>query len=93
MQLRLSVPINLYSEDKKGKEKLIKRNACTYFYIDSDLILSYQEVLNTKGNVYKNRCKIYIRSLDPIIVQHSIKDLNLMINAKSIVGFGKNLIK
>ena len=61
-----------YQEAEDGKtRKLIKRNVLTNLNIDTNDIISISDVLNNKGSILKNYCRIHIKEIDPVIVNHS----------------------
>ena len=84
MLVELKIPIDLYSEDKEGKEKLVKRNVITRQYIDTEEIRNPQEVFNTKGNVIKNRCKILLLNVGQVLINHSYESIKSLKEETSI---------
>ncbi len=90
MIVELKMSNDIWSEDKHGKEKLIKKGVVTSCEIDTDLITFCCEVLNGKGNVIKNRCKIIMRGSDqPLVVNHSYRYISDLRKVKPIKGFRK----
>ncbi len=91
MELKLQVHMNMYS-GPEGKEKLVKRNIPTWYYVDSDSIIAHHEILNTKGNIHKSKCKIFIRDIGGIIVNHSAEYIQKAKETeKQPIGFLKGL--
>lgn len=71
-RVTLNVINDLYSEpDKNGKDKLIKRNIKTRMNIDIDMFEMPIEIINSKGNVVKNKCRIYVRDVGPMTIAHT----------------------
>lgn len=72
MEVILKIRDNLYQESEDGKtRKLIKRNVLTNLNIDTNDIISISDVLNNKGSILKNYCRIHIKEIGPVIVNHS----------------------
>ena len=86
MKLLLKIKDNLYSEPKKGKTRVIKKDITTIVCLDSNDIISMFEILDQKGNIEKNYTRLQIRDNNFITVNHSIKQLNNMTKSKPI-GF------
>lgn len=87
MELKLQVSIDVYS-GPEGKEKLFKKGVLTNYYVDSEAIISHQEVLNSKGNIHKNRCRLYIRDIGQIVVNHTCEEISQMLNnQRKEIGF------
>ena len=104
MELTLKIKDNLYNEilippKKEGaeptvKRKLIKRNVITHITIDSNDILTTSDLLSSKGTILKNYCKIHIKEVGPIIVNHTREQINKLKkhNARTI-GFRQKASK
>lgn len=72
MEIILKVKDNLYTESEDGKtRKLVKKNILTSLHIDSNDIIGISDVLNNKGNILKNYCRIHIKEIGPVVVNHS----------------------
>lgn len=70
--IELKLKTDLYSEpDKKGKQKILKRNIPTRIFVHREDIKSVGEVYNKKGKVLTKECKIHILDIGPLIVSHS----------------------
>lgn len=90
MRIQLKTPIDLY-DGPEGKEKLIKRGIITLYAVDTQDIISHQEIPNTKGNIYKDRCKVFIRDIGPLLVKHSFEELEKILQSdKTKIGFLKD---
>lgn len=97
MEITLKIKDNLYNEivippKKEGiepviKRKLIKKNAVTHITIDSNDIITISDLLNSRGTILKNYCKVYIKEVGPIIVNHTRDQINKL--KKPHAGFTK----
>ncbi len=79
MEVTLKMKDNLYAEspdDGKTKGILIKKNIQTTLTINTNDILIVTDVLDKKGKVLKSFCRLHIRELGPIIVNHSHEYIN-----------------
>ncbi len=93
-RVTLTVITDLYSDpDKNGKEKLIKRGIKTKMNIDTDHFDMCTQIINTKGDIVKNKCRILVRDYGPIVVNHSWEEINDLKNETKhrtqIKGFRK----
>lgn len=86
--------IDLYTEpDSKGKEKLLKKGIRVKQSININDIISWDQIFNSKGTVLKNKCRIYVKDLGPVIVNTSteeiqkLKDENHKLNKRPSIGF------
>ena len=96
MRVELKIITDLYSDpDEKGRSKILKKNIKTRISLDTDMFEAPTELFNSRGNVIKNRCKIHIRDIGPMILNHSYEEIAKIKNQqyKPILGFGKKLIK
>ena len=72
MEITLKIKDNLYQESADGKSrKLIKRNVISNINVDTNDILTTSDILNNRGNIYKHYCRIHLKEVGPIIVNHS----------------------
>ncbi len=82
---------SLYSDpDEKGFSKCIKRNIKTKINIDVDYLEYPSQIYNDKGKVLKNKCKVQIRDVGSMTVNHSyeyIKKLKDKDTRSVIKGF------
>lgn len=77
MEIILKIKDNLYKESEDGKiRKLIKKNVITNLNVDTNDILTISDCLNNKGNVIKNYCRIHLREVGPVIVNHSREQIS-----------------
>jgi len=83
MKVELKVSMDLINQ----KNKVIKKNCIVRYLLDTDDIQYPQEVLNSKGGVVKNRCRIYVKGLDTLVVSHGYEYIKNLINSKEIKGF------
>ena len=75
MKITLTVKDNYYKDTTDKKQKLIKRNVRSNIIINTDDIIMISECLSNRGNVLKNFCRIHIREIGDIIVNHSRKEI------------------
>ena len=76
---------NLYDEDEKGKKKLIKKNIILKRQVNINDISNPSQIIGTKGAVVKKKCKIYVKDVGELIINHSYEYISDLINNK-----GKN---
>lgn len=79
MEVQLKIKDDLYGESTDGgktRGKLIKKNIITSLTINTNDILSVSDILSNKGSVLKNFCRIHIREVGPVIVNHSHEYIN-----------------
>ena len=89
MEVTLKIKDNLYRESPDGKrKKIIKRNAVSNITLDTSDIMATSDLLNTKGNILKNYCRLHIKEIGPVIVNHSREQINkLKQNNARPIGF------
>jgi hypothetical protein len=86
MEVTLKIKDNLYKEivippkneggESIVKRKLIKKNVLTNITLDTNDIITTSDLLNNKGNIIKNYCKIHVKEVGPIVVNHSREYIN-----------------
>jgi len=90
MTKELQILNDIYSlPDKKGKQKLIKRNVISRMLINTEDIRFVEEVINKKGNIIKGICSIKVDS-ELIRVKHDFNDIKKLVghtNTMSQIGF------
>lgn len=59
--------------DKKGKQKLIKRNIITKISVYLDDIQGHEQVFDKMGKLLTGYCRLYHINMGPIVVKHSYK--------------------
>ena len=70
--IELTVSSSLYSKpDKDGKEKLIKSNLVSKISMYIDDIRAHEEVLDDRGTIVKNICRIHHQNIGAMIVRHT----------------------
>ena len=75
-RINLKIISNLYSDpDEKGNDRLIKKGIRTTINVDVDNIEYPTQIFNEKGKVLKNQCKIHLKDIGPITVNHSFEYL------------------
>lgn len=83
MKVELKVLTDLINE----KNKIIKKNIITKYLVDTENIQLPQEIFNSKGTVMKNKCKVVIKDIGSLIVNHSFTYIKGLIETKTIKGF------
>lgn len=83
MKVELKISTDLINE----KNKVIKKNIITRYYLDTDDIVAPQEVFNSRGTVMKNKCRLFTKELGFIVVSHSYNFIKQLIESKEIKGF------
>lgn len=83
---------NVYNEDKQEmEEKLIKKNAkVKWFCQNLDEITDYEEILNDKGKIIKNKTCLFHRTRGELIVDGSYEEIKKILEEKKqkeIYGF------
>lgn len=73
-RIQLKFIANLYNSDEKHP-KIIKKNVCTNKSVDIRDIHCVEEMFNSRGNILKKRCKIFIREIGPTIVDESYEKI------------------
>ncbi len=66
---------SLYDE-VNGKQKLIKANILTKLSLYTEDIQAHEEVFDNKGKHKKSLCKIYHRSIGPIIIKETYDNIS-----------------
>jgi hypothetical protein len=89
MIVQLKTSNDVWSEDKEGRlDRLIKKGVIVLCEIETDHITYVSEVINSRGNISKNKCKIIIRGSEvPIIVNHSYQYISKLRQTQIIKGF------
>ena len=89
MEVTLKIKEHLYQESEDGKSrKIIKRNAISYLNIETNDILTIGDLLNNKGNIVKSYCRLHLREIGPVIVNHSREYVSkLKIHKTNQIGF------
>lgn len=91
MKIEVKIKSSLYTDpDEKGKQKLIKRNIITKRIINVDDKTAVEEVIDNKGKILKNCCRIFTRE-EPIVVNHNYEYIkNLILKEKIVIkGYRK----
>ena len=84
-RVTLTVLTDLYTDpDKNGKERLIKKDIKTLMNIDIDHLEMPTQIINTKGSIVKNKCRIVLRDYGPLVVNHSWEEINELKNETRI---------
>jgi len=80
---------NYYQEHPDGKHRrLIKRNVVTNITLDTNDIVTINDVLSNRGNILKNYCRIYLKEVGPIVVNHSREQVDILKKTKlNQIGF------
>lgn len=81
MKVEINVAVDLVNDN----DKLIKKNIIIKHYIDTDDMRTPQEIFNSRGNIQKKRCKVFIKDIGPVIVEHSYNEIKSLIEDKRIV--------
>jgi len=92
MLIDLQTKVDIFKQDKKGKNTLFKKNVIQRVFIDTLDIESIKENINAKGNIDKSTCILYVKNIGEILINHSfdyIKGLKLKNNQ---IGFKLNQI-
>lgn len=89
MVIQVKIYNDIWKEDKDGRlTKVIKRNVLTSCEIDTENITFLSEVLNSKGNVDKKKCKVILRgSGEPLIINHSYQSISELRKPVKVKGF------
>ncbi len=85
MKIEIKISVDLVSQ----KNKLIKKDIHLRQMIDTEDIYSQQEIFNQRGNLVKNKCKIFVKDLGPLIVSHSYNEIKELVKPLVIKGFIK----
>ena len=73
-RINLKVISNLYSDpDESGNDRLIKKGIKTLINVDIDNLEYPTQIFNARGRVLKNQCKINLRDVGPLTVNHSFE--------------------
>lgn len=91
MEIKLKMKDDIYRDLKDGKtKKLIRKNVESCMNININDIIAISDLINDKGRVDKNYCRIYIREVGPVIINHSrqyMEKLKNNINKTNAIGF------
>jgi len=76
MKIELKIKSDLYKDSKP-----VKKNIITKIYPDIDDIFNPEEVVNTKGNVAKGVCQVFIKERGAVLLAHSYRYICDLLNA------------
>ena len=89
MEVDLKIKENYYKESPDGKNKtLIKKNVVSGITIETSDILAISDLLSYRGNILKNYCRIHLKEIGPVVVNHSREQINKLKKSKTnAIGF------
>ncbi len=89
MVIQVKTYNDVWKEDKEGRlTKVVKRNVITECEIDTENITFLSEVVNSRGNIDKKKCKIILRgSNEPLIINHSYQQISKLRRPIEVKGF------
>lgn len=95
MEVTLKIKDNVYEEIEEQvedkilvKRVLVKKNVITNLNIDTNDILLITDHINSKGNIKKNYCRIHLKEVGQILVNHSRQYVsNLKQHKFNAIGF------
>jgi hypothetical protein len=85
MLVELILKNDIYSEPKtpEGKVRIVKKNVITKMTCDPEIDISLpSEIVDNKGKVIEDMCKIYLKSIGEVVVNHSYKYIVNLIKVK-----------
>lgn len=73
MLLEFKTRVDLYEDPKEdgGKSKLIKKGIIVKHQWDLEKVMHPEQVINRKGQVIKNKCRVFVEDYGVVIVEHS----------------------
>ncbi len=91
MMVEIKQIFNLYDENDKGKKKLIKKNILIKRQVNVNDISNPSQIINDKGSIVKKKCKIYVKDVGELIINHSYEYISDLImnkgKSKQQIGF------
>ena len=95
MEIVLRIKDNVYDEIEKQvgdkifvKRKLVKKNVITNLNIDTNDILLISDHLTHKGSISKNYCRVHLKEVGQILVNHSRQYVSNLKQPKlNVIGF------
>lgn len=95
--MEFTITGNFSAEDKDtGEVRVIKRNVTTRISFPVEDIFSHEEVVNSRGKILKNRCRLYLNNdLKEIVVNRSYDTITKLRCTKvvKVIGFNAGNIK
>lgn len=97
--IEVNVSSNLYTEpDKNNKQKLIKKNIITRLSIYIYDIGGHEEIIDQKGRILKDTCRLYHKNIGQMVVKKSYDEITQIKNSQhnpqtKFIGFNGNKSK
>lgn len=78
-----------YDEDGNAfaVDKLVRKNVITLKTVDTAAISSVVQTIRKTGEVYKDRCVIYLKEEGHVLAKHRYEDIKRLIKP-NILGYG-----
>ena len=92
MLIDLQTKVDIFKQDKKGKNTLFKKNVIQRVFIDTLDIESIKENINAKGNIDKSTCILYVKNIGEILINHSFDHIIGLKLKNNQIGFKLNQI-
>ena len=87
---------DIYKEDAKGKEKLVKRGVLRYAELEPEYIRDITEYIDDKGQIALNKCIIYHETLGQRVFDLPVDEarrLRSIVSPFTIIGFKQQIKK
>jgi len=99
MLLEFKTKVDLYSEPKSEKDKprLIKKGIIIKHQWDIDDVSKPEQILNSKGSIIKNKCRVFVKNYGDVVIEHSyeyicaLKEQNHKTTRRTPIGFLKGI--